>query len=77
MLGRFRRQLDLPTRALLMRRHTERWIARRRSHGAAPVPRIPAKRVEDGGFERERRTPEGRAWAEEWWERTLEGVPLD
>ncbi|MEM9065415.1 MAG: hypothetical protein AAGB51_07995 [Planctomycetota bacterium] len=77
MLRRFRRNLDLPTRGLLMRRQTERWLTRRLAAGSTPVPRVPARQESEGGYEHERRTPEGRAWADEWWDRTLEGVPDD
>lgn len=40
------------------------------------LPRIPARRVEQGGFGVILRTAFGRRWASEWWRRVLERVPL-
>jgi len=39
------------------------------------LPRIPARRVEQGGFGAILRTAFGRRWASEWWRRVLERVP--
>lgn len=37
-------------------------------------PRIPTRRVVDGGWTELRRTPEGRLFAENWWASTLAQV---
>jgi hypothetical protein len=36
------------------------------------MPRIPVRKVSEGGFARLMSTPAGRYRAERWWERTLE-----
>lgn len=44
-----------------------RWLTRALRKPAACVPRIPLRRVSEGGFSALMRTAEGRAWAELWW----------
>ena len=54
-----------------MIRHTEAYLAwglRR-----PDVPRIPCRRVEDGGFSFLRYEPQARALVADWWNLTLEG----
>ena len=73
-MGRFRRLLDYATRGMLARRHTERWLTK---HMAAPVPRIPARSEKEGGYDELRRTAEGRQWAEDFWNLTLDNLDPD
>jgi hypothetical protein len=49
------------------------WLTRALASGRA-YPRIPLKRVADGGFERVMRQPSGPAQAERWWRIALERV---
>lgn len=39
------------------------------------LPRIPVRRVSDGGFSRLMAAPAGRYRAERWWESALERLP--
>ena len=41
------------------------------------VPRIPTRRVSDGGYSRLSRSAAGRARAARWWARVLEETSLD
>lgn len=58
------------------RRQLQRWLSAA-LESPTPLPRIPLRRVDRGGFDRLMSTPRGRAAAAAWWERTLERVPLD
>jgi hypothetical protein len=53
----------------------ERWLNRALSAGAS-VPRIPLRRVADGGYAELSSTPTGRAHAALWWDRALSRVEL-
>lgn len=47
------------------------WLTKAMQHGQRP-PRIPTRKVEDGGWGSMMETAEGRAWAEEFWQSALE-----
>lgn len=57
-------------RGWIARRTHSRWLSRAIRAGAR-VPRIPTRRVDEGGFDADMATAEGRAWAREWWEHAL------
>jgi hypothetical protein len=38
------------------------------------LPRIPTRKVSEGGFSREMAAPEGRRWAQRWWSTTFDRV---
>lgn len=40
------------------------------------LPRIPVRRVDEGGFEELMRRPGGRGLAEAWWDEALEMTPV-
>lgn len=61
---------DLSVRAAIMRRVHSRWLSRAMRAGYV-APRIPTRRVDEGGYEPVMASPEGRAWAAEWWDRAL------
>ena len=48
-----------------------RMLGRRRTRG---IPRIPVRKVSEGGFSKLMSTPNGRFRAERWWERTLQSL---
>ena len=50
------------------------WLTRAVRDRAGTLPRIPTRRVDRGGFEAVRSTPEGRAWADDWWHFALDRV---
>jgi len=52
--------------AAAYRRVHERWLTWALASDA-PIPRIPVKRVSDGGFSRLTARPRGRELAERWW----------
>jgi hypothetical protein len=60
---------------LRMIREHSRWLTRalggRRTR---PLPRIPVRKVSEGGFGKLMSTPVGRFRAERWWERTLQNL---
>ena len=69
-------------RATLFRRIHERWLTRALTT-RIPYPRIPIRRVDDGGFNSIRSSTRSRARADLWWTLALERVdsghlgPLD
>ncbi len=71
----FRDFLDiLEARADAMRRLHSAWLTNAFKVGSRP-PRIPTRKVEDGGgggWGSMMETPEGRAWAEEFWQGALD-----
>ncbi|MBX3385344.1 MAG: hypothetical protein KF768_02100 [Phycisphaeraceae bacterium] len=67
---------DLSVRAEFMRRLHSRWLTRAMRVGFV-APRIPTRRVDEGGFDPVMRTAEGRAWAAEWWDRALSPAERD
>jgi hypothetical protein len=71
MLRSFLDFFDLPARAEAMRRMHSAWLTKALQRGSKP-PRIPTRKVADGGWSQLTATPEGEAWAREFWEETLE-----
>ncbi len=59
-----------------VRRETETWLDRALA-GEVHLPRIPVRRVSEGGFGHMSRSPEGRREMEAWWDRTLGDDELD
>ncbi len=52
-------------------------LGRGGSHESQPtLPRIPVKRVDEGGFEDLLRRPGGARLAEAWWDEALDMVPV-
>lgn len=62
----FHRALDLPTPAERMRRTHEMWLGRALRATEQP-PRIPVRRVDQGGFAALLAVPGGRERAAQWW----------
>jgi hypothetical protein len=62
---------NLEVRAAAMRLLHSVWLTKALQRGSRP-PRIPTRKVEDGGWAKLMETPEGRAWAEEFWQGALE-----
>ncbi len=56
------------------RRSHERWLNRAMRDRTRVYPTIPLRRVADGGFAPVTSTREGRAWADMWWQVTLDQV---
>ncbi len=55
-----------------------RWLTRALQHGGGlHVPRIPTRKLSEGGFGPIMATREGQEWAEDWWQQTLDGDDLD
>ena len=63
--------LDLEARAERMRRAHSEWLTGALKHGKRP-PRIPIRKVSDGGWGSIMSTPEGQQWAREFWEQALD-----
>lgn len=72
------RNFDASTRILTASERARRvhsaWLTRALAEDAHEAPRIPARRVEQGGFGALLRTARGRSWAWEWWGRVLESL---
>jgi hypothetical protein len=62
---------SLEIRSAAMRLLHSVWLTKALQQGARP-PRIPTRKVEDGGWGSMMETPEGRAWAEEFWQGALD-----
>lgn len=58
-------------KAEAMRRAHSSWLSRAVKHGSRP-PRIPVRKVSEGGWDELMSTPEGRAWADEFWQGAFE-----
>ena len=43
------------------------WLTRALLSGGVRAPRIPTRKVSEGGFEDVRTTPDRREWADSWW----------
>lgn len=54
-----------------MRRVHSEWLTGAMKHGKRP-PRIPVRKVSEGGWSAMMETEAGRAWAEEFWQGALE-----
>ena len=63
-------------RALIARRRHSRWLTRAMRVGVR-VPRIPTRRVDEGGFDALMTTHEGREWASHWWSEALQSPDPD
>ncbi len=61
---------DLDLLAESIRRYHSAWLTNAMKRGVRP-PRIPVRKVSDGGWTTLMQTPEGRAWAEEFWQGAL------
>lgn len=70
-IGKLWREWFDPGRAA--REYHSAWLTWALSSGKR-LPRIPTRRVSQGGFERMMSRPEGRARAERWWAGALERV---
>jgi hypothetical protein len=70
MFWRFLKQSGSLSPGEVARRVHSLWLTRAFESGRV-YPRIPTRRVEDGGFDRMMATEHGRARAERWWELAL------
>jgi hypothetical protein len=61
---------ELDQKAEAMRRSHSEWLSSAFKRGMRPA-QIPTRKVSDGGWTALMRTPEGRAWAEEFWQGAL------
>ncbi|NUQ53660.1 MAG: hypothetical protein HUU19_13305 [Phycisphaerales bacterium] len=64
---------DLPSRAEQMRLAHSHWLTGALASGR-PYPKIPLRRVAEGGFSALVATPDGRQWADLWWNAALDHV---
>jgi hypothetical protein len=69
-------QSDDEIKAAAFRRVHERWLSQAMRRPES-VPRIPVRRVADGGFARMMARPAGRRAIERWWRRVLSSPALD
>jgi hypothetical protein len=76
MFRGFRSAIDLEAAARAMRDLHARWLTRALQHGRRP-PRIPVRKVSEGGWAALMATPEGKAWAEEFWQGAFEHPDTD
>lgn len=53
------------------RRIHQTWLTMALRGSIGPMPRIPIRRVSDGGWDALLRTPAGRRWANRWWQRAF------
>ena len=49
------------------RRVHGQWLTQAIMSGGVHAPRIPTRKVSEGGFEDVRTSADGRAWADSWW----------
>jgi len=68
---RSRRWVDLPTAAEIARRMHERWLTRALAVKDTSALRIPARRVDEGGYLALLASPGGRERAEQFWIDTI------
>jgi hypothetical protein len=66
----------LPDPAAAFRRIHEAWLTRALS-SQRQYPRIPIRRVDQGGFDRLMSRPRGRKTADEWWDATFSRLDED
>lgn len=71
MLWRFFGRNDLPDKAVEFRRVHEEWLTRA-MRSKREYPRIPLRRVDEGGFGPMMARPEGQARAQQWWSIALD-----
>ncbi len=72
MLGTlFQRPLGLISPAEKARLIHSCWLSRALAERGRAWPVIPLRRVSEGGFSMVLALPQGRAWAESWWEEAL------
>ncbi len=72
MLGTlFQRPIGLLSAAEKARLMHSRWLSRALAERGRAWPVIPLRRVSEGGFSAMLALPQGRAWAERWWEEAL------
>ncbi len=64
--GFLRRSVDLITPGARMRREHSLWLSRAVARSDF-IPRIPTRRVSEGGFSLLLSSPGGRERAEQWW----------
>jgi hypothetical protein len=74
MLWRLLDRDDPTTKAAEFRRTHERWLTSA-LRSRAPIPRIPIRRVDDGGFDDLLSRPRGRDVAARWWRMAFARVP--
>lgn len=72
MFGFFKRRMGLTSSELARAIHSE-WLTRA-LEGRKVYPRIPTRRVDEGGFDALRARARGMARAEQWWTAALERV---
>lgn len=63
-------------RGEIARRHTSVWLTWAMAERDGSLPKIPLRRVDEGGWKFLRSTPLGRWVAWHWWERAFERIPL-
>lgn len=68
--GPFRRRAPLTVGQRMILEHA-RWLTKALKR-KNQLPRIPVRKVSEGGFVRLMATPSGRYRAERWWEKTLQ-----
>jgi hypothetical protein len=73
MFWRLSRKSDILERGEVARRLHSQWLSRALSSGQA-YPRIPVRRVDEGGFSALQGTAYGRQVADAWWSLALERV---
>lgn len=56
------------------RRIHQSWLTLAMRGEIGPFPRIPVRKVSEGGWDRIMRTPAGRRWADRWWRKTFQGM---
>lgn len=74
MLWSFFNSRDVPSKAEQFRRAHERWLSAA-IRSPSPLPRIPVRRVETGGFDDLLARPRGREVADRWWRIALARTP--
>ena len=67
------RRFGTPAAERMVRYH-EQWLSAALVKGRR-IPRIPTRRVEEGGYAMLLATPGGRVQAEHWWMSTLNALP--
>ncbi len=76
MIWDFGRKKRLEEAGELARRQHSQWLTRVLA-SAQPVPRIPVRRVDEGGFTPQMQRKHGPGHAETWWALALERVPTE